>query len=189
MEQQNNSYGRDQNVINHNISISLSLQEDQFASTACVLGLEIQQDCNLLQELLEQKEGYLSDKWRSCLKQNRSVWQDIPSRSTLVKSNKTLMQYVQCFYQKLDSIEEHCGELLNLNAKILPLEAKPRYGGSGILGFGTTPIPAWAEQYYSESDAMTVINIGKCNSIKLGTLKETVREALQSGYEIISLLE
>ena len=49
--------------------------------------------------------------------------------------------------------------------------------------------PAWAEKYYLESDAIAVINIGKRHFRKLVKLKEIVRETLESGNEVVKLLD
>lgn len=100
MEQRNNNYGRDQNVFNQPESVYVYLQseEDKTVSITYLLKLDIQQDCNLLQELLEQKEqDYLPERWQSCFSQNRIVWQDMSSRLLLVKSKKILMQDIQFF--------------------------------------------------------------------------------------------
>ncbi|MEA5463872.1 hypothetical protein [Leptothoe sp. PORK10 BA2] len=164
-------------------------QGEKAAPTRYLLTLDIQQDCKLLQELLEHnKQSYLSEKWQSCLKENRGVWQDIPSKTLLTQSiNSELMQYIQDFYEKLDSIEEKCRDLLALKARVHPFEAKPKYG-NGILCFNTIHPPAWAEKYVTEKDTTVLLNSKKINAIKLNGLKEAVQIALDSGDQIVDQL-
>ncbi len=165
------------------------IEVEKAASTRYLLSLDIRQDCKLLQELLDHnKQSYLSEKWQSCLKENRGVWEDIPSRTLLTQSiNGELMQYIQNFYGRLDSIEEKCRDLLVLKAKVQPLEAKPKYG-NGILCFGTMHPPAWSEKYVTEQDAIVLINSKKINAMKLKDLKEAIQIALDSGNQIIDQL-
>lgn len=161
-------------------------EEKQTASIQYLLSLEIQQDCNLLQELLEQgDQSYLPEKWQSCLSKNRSLWQDVPFRLSLAQSNKKLMQRIQEFYQQLDRIKEGCQNLLVLKSQVLPLESKPKYGG-GILGFGTMHPPAWASNYLTESDAIALISRKKIHCIKFRKIKEVICKAIDSGNRIIN---
>jgi hypothetical protein len=167
------------------------IEEEKAASTRYLLTLDIQRDCKFLQELLDHnKQSYLSDKWQSCLKENRGVWQDIQSRTLLTQSiNGELMQCIQDFYEKLDSIEEKCRNLLALKAKVQPLEAKPKYGnGNGVLYFGTMHPPAWAEKYVTEQDEIILLNIKKINARKLKNLKEAIQMTLDSGNQIVDQL-
>jgi hypothetical protein len=164
-------------------------EAEKAASTRYLLTLDIQRDCKLLQELLDHnKQSYLSEKWQSCLKENRGVWQDIPSRTLLTQSiNGELIQHIQNFYGRLDSIEEKCMGLLVLKAKVQPLEAKPKYGNR-ILSFGTMHPPAWAEKYVTEQDEIALLNSKKMNAMKLKNLKEAIQIALDSGNQIIDQL-
>jgi hypothetical protein len=114
-----------------------SISSEQVASIHCLLSFEIQQDCNLLQELLNQNQYDLSEKWQSCFSQNRGVWGDISSRLLLARSSRELMSKIQNFYQQLDDIESRCKSLLALISQIQSLESKPKYSNGGILGFDT----------------------------------------------------
>lgn len=166
----------------------LKNEEKHAASIQYILSLEIQQDCNLLQELLDQSDqSYLSEKWQSCLSQNRSVWQEPSGRLSLAQSSKKLMQHIQDFYQQLDKVEERCKSLLVLKSQALPLESKPKYGG-GILGFGTMHPPAWASNYLTESDPIALINKKKRHSMEFRKLKEVIRKVIDSGNRIINEL-
>jgi hypothetical protein len=164
-------------------------QEGNATSTRYLLTLDIQRDCKLLQELLgHNKQTYLSEKWQSCLKENRSVWKDIPSRTLLTQSiSSELIQYIQDFYEKLDNIEEKCKDLLALKTKVQPLESKPKYG-NGILSFETMHLPAWAEKYVTEQDAIALLTSRKINAMKLKGLEEIVQIALNSGNQIVDQL-
>jgi hypothetical protein len=166
----------------------LKTEEKQAASIQYLLSLEIQQDCNLLQELLEQSDqSYLSEKWQSCLSQNRSVWQDPSLRLSLAQTSKKLMQHIQDFYQQLDKVEEGCKSLLVLKSQALPLESKQKYGG-GIRGFGTMQPPALASNYPNESAVIALINKKKRHSMEFRKLKEVIRKAIDSGNRIINEL-
>jgi len=163
-------------------------EEEKAVSTRSLLSLDIQRDCNLLQELLDHNnQGYLAEKWQSCLSQNRGMWHDISSRILLTQGGDELMQYIQGFYEKLDSIEEKCKELLELKSKVQPLEAKPKYG-NGIPSFGTIHPPNWAKEYVTEPDMLALLTCKKINSMKLKSLKEIIRAALDSGNQLVDQL-
>jgi hypothetical protein len=157
-----------------------------------LLTLDIQRDCKFLQVLLEHDEyTYLAEKWQSCFRENRSIWQDIPSRIILTQSmSDELMRYIQDFYEQLDNIEEKCRDLLALKSKVQPLEAKPKFGG--ILGFQDYPRSHnqkyLAEKYLTEQDAIELINSKKNNAMKLKNLKNTFQTALESGNHILQEL-
>ena len=125
-----------------------------------LLRLDIQRYCKFLQGLLDHNEDtYLAEKWQSCFRENRSIWQDIPSRILLTQSmNDEFMQYIQYFYEQLDNIEEKCRDLLALKAQVQPLEAKPKYRGK-TLCFDS--YPQWAEKYFTEKDLIKLINSQK----------------------------
>jgi hypothetical protein len=159
----------------------------QNAPVLNLLALEIQQDCSLLQELLDHNDkNYLSDKWTSCLSKNRSVWQDLPSRLCLAQSSGILMQLVQDFYRHVDVIEESCQNLLGLKSQILPLESKPKYRVG--LEFDTMHPPNSTKEYFTESDAIALINRQKKYSMKFKSLKETICETLDLGNRIFTEL-
>ena len=158
---------------------------EQVESIHCLLSFEIQQDCNLLQELLNQSDrAYLSEKWQSCFSQNRGVWRDTSSRLLLARSSRELMSKIQFFYQQLDDIEMICKSLLALISKIQSLESKPKYNGGGILGDDRIPQPAWVNNYFNELDAIKSINLNKSYSTKFNKLKEKVHETLNFGNQI-----
>lgn len=165
------------------------IEEEKAASTRCLLTLDIQWDCKLLQELLDHnKQSYLSEKWQSCLKDNRGVWQDVPSRILLAQSiSGELMQHIQNFYEKLDSIEEKCKDLLALKSRAKPFEAKSKYR-NGVLSFGTRNPPAWAEKYRTEQDEIELLASEKINAMKLKNLEEVIQAALDSGNQIVDQL-
>lgn len=153
-----------------------SISSEQVASIHCLLSFEIQQDCNLLQELLNQNQYDLSEKWQSCFSQNRGVWGDIPSRLLLAGSSRELMSKVQFFYQQLDDIESRCKSLFALKSPIKPFESKPKYGG---LHFDTM-----ASQQTTESEQIKLINRNKKCSMNFTKLKEKVDETLNLGNQI-----
>lgn len=155
---------------------------EKVASIHCLLSFEIQQDCNLLQELLNQNQYDLSEKWQSCFSQNRGVWRDISSRLLLARSRE-LMLKIQNFYQQLDDIEMSYKSLLPLISQIKSVESKPKYNG-GILGFDTMHSPAWASNYITESDMRKLINFKKSYFTKFKKLKEKVQETLNIGNQI-----
>jgi len=155
---------------------------EQVASIHCLLSFEIQQDCNLLQELLNQNQYDLSEKWQSCFSQNRGVWRDISSRLLLARSRE-LMSKIQKFYHQLDDIEMSYKSLLSLISQIKSVESKPKYNG-GILGFDTMHSPAWASNYITESDMRKLINFKKSYFTKFNKLKEKVNETLNIGNQI-----
>ncbi|MEG4588338.1 hypothetical protein QUA54_24420 [Microcoleus sp. MOSTC5] len=157
---------------------------EQVESIHCLLSFEIQQDCNLLQELLNQNDRALSEKWQSCFSQNRGVWRDTSSRLLLARSSRELMSNIQFFYQQLDDIEMICKSLLALISKIQSLESKPKYNGGGILGDDRIPQPAWVNNYFNELDAIKSINLNKSYSTKFNKLKEKVHETLNIGNQI-----
>jgi len=163
---------------------------EKATSTRYLLSLDIQRDCKLLQEILDHNEqSYLSEKWQSCFSENRGIWQDIPSRTLLTQSiNGELMQYIQDFYEKLDSIEEKCRDLLALKSKIQSIEAKPKYG-NGVLSFRTMHPPAWAEKYVTEQDATVLLTSKKINAMKLKNLKKAIQTALDFGNQIVDQLD
>ena len=156
---------------------------EQVESIHCLLSFEIQQDCNLLQELLNQNQYDLSEKWQSCFSQNRGVWRDIPSRLLLARSRE-LMSKIQNFYQQLDDIESRCKSLLALKCQIIFFDSKPKYNGGGILGDDRIPQPAWVNNYFNELDAIKSINLKKSYSTKFNKLKEKVHETLNFGNQI-----
>jgi len=158
---------------------------EQVESIHCLLSWEIQQDCNLLQKLFNQNQYDLSEKWQSCFSQNRGVWRDISSRLLLARSSRELMSNIQNFYQQLDDIESKCKSLLALIYQIKLVDSKPKYNG-GIWGFDTMHSPAWASNYFTESDMIKSINLKKSYSTKFNKLKEKVHETLNLGHPIIS---
>ncbi|MEG4085144.1 restriction endonuclease [Microcoleus sp. POL10_C6] len=149
---------------------------EQVASIHCLLSFEIQQDCNLLQELLNQNQYDLSEKWQSCFSQNRGVWRDISSRLLLARSSRELMPKIQKFYHQLDDIESRCKSLFALKSPIQPFESKPKYGG---LHFDTM-----ASQQTAESEQIKLINRNKKCSMNFTKLKEKVDETLNLGNQI-----
>ena len=155
---------------------------EQVASIHCLLSFEIQQDCNLLQELLNQNQYDLSEKWQSYFSQNRGVWRDISSRLLLARSRE-LMSKIQKFYQQLDDIEMSYKSQLALISQIKSVESKPKYKG-GILGFDTMHSPAWASNYITELDMIKSINFKKSYFTKFNKLKEKVHETLNIGNQI-----
>jgi len=155
---------------------------EQVASIHCLLSFEIQQDCNLLQELLNQNQYDLSEKWQSCFSQNRGVWRDISSRLLLARSRE-LMSKIQKFYHQLDDIEMSYKSLLSLISQIKSVESKPKYNG-GILEFDTMHSPAWASNYITASDMRKLINLKKSSFTKFNKLKEKVNETLNIGNQI-----
>lgn len=155
-----------------------------------LLSLEIQQDCQLLQELLARSDQeLLSDKWESRLNKNRSVWRDTSSRLSLIENNTSSLKLIQDFYQQMDDVEENCQNLLALKSHILLLESKPRYGGRGILGFDIMNPPGWASKYFTESDALALINSRKRYFREFGKLKEKLCNALDFGIQVIGKLD
>ena len=157
---------------------------EQVVSIHCLLSFEIQQDCNLLQELLNQNDRALSEKWQSCFSQNRGVWRDTSSRLLLARSSRELMSNIQFFYQQLDDIEIICKSLLALISQIQSFESKPKYNGGGILGYDIMPLPASARDFFTELDGIKSINLNKSYSTKFNKLKEKVHEALNFGNQI-----
>ncbi|MEG4007094.1 restriction endonuclease [Microcoleus sp. Pol11C1] len=158
------------------------------ASIRYLLSLEIQRDCELLQEIIaHNEEGYLSNKWQSCLSQNRGVWKDISCRILLSQSGDELMRHIHNFYKHLDSIEENCKDLLALKSKAQTFESKPKYE-NGILRLDTIPLPAWTEKYFTEADEIALLNSKKRHYMKLRKLKEIVPMVLNSGNLIVDKL-
>jgi hypothetical protein len=154
-----------------------------------LLSQDIQKDCKLLQELLDHNDqSYLPEKWQSCLSKNRDILQDISSRILLSQSIRdALIQSIQNFYKQLDSIEEKCKKLLELQLKTHLFELKPNYG-NGILTFGTIHQPASHKQYFTEKDALDLLSIKALNSMRLKNLKEKIQAALHSGNQIVCQL-
>lgn len=152
-----------------------------------LLSLEIQKDCDLLQEVLDQDDrDYLSEGRKVCFSPNRSVWQDLSSRSLIARSRKELMPEIQKFYQQLDIIEEECQELLALKEKNRSLKSKKKYGGGGgFLGVGTMHPPALASHYFTDSDAIELVNNKKIHCLKFIQLKEVIMKAIADGNKII----
>lgn len=175
-------------VRNQFLQIDLT-EEEKAASTQYLLRLDIQQDCKLLQELLVHNEqSYLSEKWQSCFRENRGMWQDVPSRILLAQSiGGEITRNIQDFYEKLDSIEEKCKDLLVLKSKAQPLEAKSKYG-NGVLSFGTMHPPVWAEKYVTEQDVRALLTSKKINAMKLKNLKDAIQTSLDSGNQIVDQL-
>ena len=162
-----------------------SISSEQLAPLVYgVLRVEIQDDCHLLQELLNQNQDALSTKWQSCFSQNRRVWRDHCLLLLTRRSSRELMSKIQNFYQQLDDIEMICKSLLALISKIQSIESKPKYNGGGILGDDRIPQPAWVNNYFNELDAIKSINLKKSYSTKFNKLKEKVHEALNFGNQI-----
>jgi hypothetical protein len=149
---------------------------EQVASIHGLLSLEIEQDCNLLQELLNQNQYDLSEKWQSCFSQNRGVWRDISSRLLLARSSRELMPKIQKFYHQLDEIESRCKSLFALKSPIQPFESKPKYGGLHC--------DTMASQKTTESEEIKLINRNKKCSMNFNKLKEKVHETLNLGNQI-----
>jgi hypothetical protein len=164
-------------------------EKEEATSVLDLLRLDIQSDCKLLQQLVDHDENhYLAEKWQSCLRKNRSIWQDISSRKLLTQCiNDELMRYIQDFYEKLDSIEEKCQELLELKSRYQPLEAKPKLG-NGILGFDRIPQPAWTEKYFTEKDAIALLNSKKRNARNFKSVKDEIQTTLDLGHQIFEQL-
>jgi hypothetical protein len=162
-------------------------EEEKSISTRYLLSLDIQRDCKLLQNLLDYNENsYLTDKWKSCFRENRSTWRDKPSQILLIQSiNRDLIQSIQAFYEKLDELEEECRTLIELKLMAATIELKPKHG-RGILCFETPPV--WAEKYFTEEDRIALLNCKKRNAMKLKSLKETIRIILDSGNQIVDRL-
>jgi hypothetical protein len=162
-----------------------SISSEQRAAIAHgVLSLEIQEDCHLLQELLNQNQDALSEKWQSCFSQNRSVWGgDNSSRLLRARSSRELMSKIQNFYQQLDDIEMICKSLLALISKIQSLESKAKDNG-GIFGFDTMAPPAKASNSFTELDGIKLINLKKSYPRKFNKLKEKAHETLNFGNPI-----
>lgn len=154
---------------------------EQVASIHCLLSFEIQQDCNLLQELLNQNQYDLSEKWQSCFSQNRGVWGDIQSRLLLARSSRELMSKIQNFYQQLDDIESSCKSLLALISQIQSVESKPK---GRFLEFDTMHPASLGLCASILSDRKKSINLKKTYSTKFNKLKEKVHETLNIGNQI-----
>ncbi|AFZ02709.1 hypothetical protein [Calothrix sp. PCC 6303] len=164
-----------------------STDDKETASIRYFLNLEIQQDCYLLQTLLDLgNEVYLSETWQSCFSQNRGVWQDMRSRLSVAQSNKTLIQHIQYFYQQLDDVEEVCKKLLTFKSKALSIESKPKRQG-GVLVFGAEP-PAWADKYVTLSEHLELVAIKKIYIMKIQKLRETIPKLIDTGNQIINEL-
>ena len=164
-----------------------SISSDQVASIHCLLSLEIEQDCNLLQELLNQNQDALSKKWQSCFSKNRGVWRETSSRLLLARSSRELMSKIQNFYRQLDEIEGRCKSLAALRSKIELLESKPIYKDSkgGFLGFDTKPLhPFISSCIYTYSDFKEVGALTERSSTNFNKLKEKVHETLNFGNQI-----
>ena len=154
-----------------------------------LLYLDIRSDCKLLQELLEYNDySFLSDKWYSCLSQNRSISQDTSSRIILLQGIGTkLMENVYDFYRQLDEIEGNCKDLLAVKLKVQPMESKPRRG-SGWSGHDSRNPPAWTEKYLTDSDMILIGNIKMEHLLNLNKVKDRVRIVLEYGNEICNKL-
>jgi hypothetical protein len=164
-----------------------SISSEQVASIHCLLSLEIEQDCNLLQELLNQNHDALSKKWQSCFSKNRGVWRETSSRLLLARSSRELMSKIQNFYHQLDEIEGRCRSLAALRSKIELLESKPIYKDSkgGFLGFHTKPLhPSTNSYIYTYSDFKEVGALTERSSTNFNKLKEKVHETLNLGNQI-----
>ncbi|MEG4348517.1 restriction endonuclease [Microcoleus sp. LAD1_D5] len=163
-----------------------SISSEQVASIHCLLSLEIQQDCNLLQELFNQNQDALSKKWQSCFSENRGVWRDTSSRLLLAPSSRELMSKIQIFYQQLDDIERKCKSLLTLRSRIELVDSKPIYTDSKgeLLGFGTMPLSPLASCFFTDSDLRELFNLKEKYSTNFNKLKEKVQETLNLGNQI-----
>ena len=163
-----------------------STSSEQVASIHCLLSLEIQQDCNLLQEILNQNQDALSKKWQSCFSKNRGVWLDTSSRLLLAPSSRELMSKIQIFYQQLDDIESRCKSLLALRYRIELVDSKLIYTDSKgeILGFGTMPLSPLASCFFTDSDLRELFNLKERYSTNFNKLKEKVQETLNLGNQI-----
>jgi Restriction endonuclease len=163
-------------------------EEEKASSTRHLLRLEIQRDCNLLQELLDQDDqNYLSEKWQLCLRKNRDIWQDISSKLFIIKSGDELMQYIHDFYEQIDSIEEICKIALSLRLKSKSLEAKHEI--KNRPSFKTLPPPAVVQEIINNIQAESLCNIKKENFIELKKLKEMIPATLDLGNQIIDILK
>lgn len=147
-----------------------------------VLSLEIQRDCHLLQELLNQNQDALSEKWQSCFSQNRRIWGDNSCRLLLARSSRELMSKIQNFYQQLDDIESRCKSLLALISQIQSLESKPKYHAG--LGLSRIISRDFLTNCFTESDMRKLINLKEIYFTKFNKLKEKVHETLNLGNEI-----
>ena len=151
-----------------------------------ILISDIKADCKLLQEILNYNgKDFLSNKWQSCLKQNRSIYQDISTKILLhQKVGNEMMQNIQEFYSQLDTIEEQVKNLIASQLQAQTLRTKPKYG-TGILGFGTMNPPLCHEKYFTESDAIKLSIVITKNLISLGGIKDITEKALDLGSQII----
>ncbi|MEG4281056.1 hypothetical protein QUA62_26875 [Microcoleus sp. MON1_C1] len=163
-----------------------SISSEQVASIHCLLSLEIQQDCNLLEELLNQNQDALSKKWQSCFSKNRGVWREQSYRLLLAKSSRELMSKIQKFYQQLDEIETRCKSLAALRCRIKLLDSKPIFTDSkgGILGFDTKPLHPLGSGSYTYSDLKEEFDLRERYSTDFNKLKEKVHETLNIGNQI-----
>jgi hypothetical protein len=162
-----------------------SISSEQVASIHCLLSLEIQQDCNLLQELLNQNQDALSKKWLSCFSKNRGVWRDSSYRLLLARSSKELMSKIQKFYQQLDEIETRCESLAALRSRIKLLDSKPIFTDSKgrFLGFVSKLHPL-ASGFYTDSDLKEEVDLMERSSTEFNKLKEKAHETLNFGNPI-----
>ena len=163
-----------------------SISSEQVASIHCLLSLEIQQDCNLLQELLNQNQDALSKKWQSCFSKNRDVWREESFRLLLARSSIELMSKLQKFYHQLDDIESRCKSLAALRSRIKLLDSKPIVEDSkgGLWGFNTNPLHPLASGYYTYSDLKEEFDLTERSSTDFNKLKEKVHETLNFGNQI-----
>lgn len=156
-----------------------------------ILRLNIQQHCNLLEQLIAQEgEKFLPEKWRSCLSENREVWRNAQSQMLLARSiSDETMLNIQNFYEQLNSIEEECQNLLEMKAMVIPLMEKKKQPGGGVLVLATRHPPDWAKEYMSIQDETNIMGSKKLNSIMLKRLKSRVQAVLDDGNRLVSHLK
>jgi Restriction endonuclease len=161
-------------------------EEEKASSTKHLLRLEIQRDCNLLQELLDQDDrNYLSEKWQVCFRKNREIWQDISSKLYLIKSGEILMQDIHDFYEKIDSIEDLCKIALELKfkSKALELENEIQNRRSSMRA-----LPS-AQVVLKQMQESQLLKLKKKNCIELNRLKEMIPAILDCSNLIIDRLK
>lgn len=77
-------------------------------------------------------------------------------------------------------------DLPKLKEKNRSLKSNKKYGGGGgFLGFGTMHPPAGASHYFTDSDAIELVNNKKIHCLKFIQLKEVIMKAIADGNKII----